>query len=507
MLPLPVPRLRYLTLAACAGAALSQAAAQDETTPVDMGSLLGLSSTRLPEIEARFRDAERSGEWQRGMTELAALARTARESGDRAAWLEAEFAWVKLAAHDHSEEELSDALQELVTRARDWGLSRREADVFSWWGGLMEDQGEWLMALRAHDGAARASLGDRLISRAVLALLEMSRLCRENDHPWRLQQVWARLTQLESESGTSFDKPARAAFDAERILAEPLLAGLPPLAPVTSRVDLQPSATAVKVSSPHAEVGRARFFLTNETNRTVAGTLKAEAKTGVVKTWESGSSGHWLTLGPAAAKSAAAPAQRKLSLRPGEQLSIYIEREQPAKQDTVSLTWSGAGGEARAAGEFHFASGEPLTSVTSAGSFTLRPGRGVPFYHELNHRGSGVRIEDFQFAASVPCRLEIFDVDGGTHPSVDAGRLLAVDAEGDGVFTSPGDQLASDLNADSSPDLLIADRSRSLEIYAWPLVPLAAGETVTLSARLRRPEDPAAWRTDAENSLSVSLEK
>ena len=133
----------------------------------------------------------------------------------------------------------------------------------------------------------------------------------------------------------------------------------------------------------------------------------------------------------------------------------------------------------------------------------MRPGWSVPFYHEINHRGPGVRVADFQFEASVPCRLEIFDVDGGRHPSVDAGRLLAVDADGDGLFASADDELASDINADSAADLLIADRSRSLEVFAWPLVPLLPGEAITLSARLRRPESPEEWRTDAENSLSV----
>src|SRR6185436_9844147 len=144
----------------------------------------------------------------------------------------------------------------------------------------------------------------------------------------------------------------------------------------------------------------------------------------------------------------------------------------------------------------------PLSSITNAGSFTLRPGWSVPFYQEINHRGPGVRVEDFQIQASVPCRLEIFDVDGGRHPSVDAGTLLAVDAEGDGLFDGPADILNSDLNQDTAPDILIADRSRSLEIFAWPLVTLPPGEAVTVTARLRRPEQPEVWRSDAENSLT-----
>jgi hypothetical protein len=496
-----LPRLlSRLTLLACAGTMLPQAKAQ-EGMPLSLAP--GILPLQLLEVEERYLAAESSGDWQRGMTELAAMARTAKDSGERDVWLEAEFAWIKLASHLNDEEELSDALQQLVTRARDWGMTRKESEIFSWWADLLEDQGHWLMAMRAHDGAAQAALGDGLTSRGVHALLEMSRLCRENSHPWRLQQVWARLIQLEEDSGALIDKTARAAWETERALAEPFLAQLVPLTSAAPAVDLQPAATVVKVSAPHAEVGRARFFLTNESTRTVQGTLKADPQTGAVKKWETGASGHWLTLGAAPAKSSPVPAQRELSLRPGERLSVYVEREQPAKQDSVSLSWSGPDGESRAAAEYVFAAGEPLSSITSAGSFILRPGWSVPLYHELNHRGPGVRVEDFQFQASLPCRLEIFDVDGGRHPSVDAGKLLAVDADGDGLFVSPGDRILSDLNADSAADLLIGDRSRSLEVYAWPLVPLAPGEIITLTAKLRRPGNPADWRTDAESRLST----
>jgi hypothetical protein len=343
-----------------------------------------------------------------------------------------------------------------------------------------------------------------MVSPAVQALLEMSRLCRENDHPWRLQQVWVRIGQVEEEFASSLDADVREALEKERALMQPVVAGLMPLTPAKPKVDLQPTATVAKVSAPHAEVGRARFFLTNESVRTVKGTLHATAKFGTVKKWESGANGQWVTLGPVEKDRTKLSEERPLSLRPGERLSVYVEREMPGLQDTLKLTWSGKTGDARATGEFAFVKDEPLSSITNAGSFTVRPGWSVPFYQEINHRGAGVRVEDFQFQASVPCRLEIYDVDGGRHPSVDAGTLLAVDAEGDGLFTGPADMLNSDLNEDAAPDLLIADRSRSLEIFAWPLVPLPPGEAVTLTARLRRQEEPDVWRTDAENSLTAA---
>lgn len=506
MNPWSPANIRRMAVFACAGAALPRAMGQEESSvPPVIASMLGFGSPE-DQIAEIAQKAESTGDWRYGMGKLARIAGIAREAGDHTAWVEAELAWVKLAASEGEEADLDDALQELVSRARDWGLGRQEAEVFTFWAERLESEGEWLMALRALDGAAQAALGDRLVNPALRAMTGMSRLCRENDHPWRLQQVWVRIGQVEQELSESIDDSARGLIEEERAAAAPMLAGLMPVQPATPRIDLQPSQAAVRVSAPHGEVARARFFLTNETVRTVSGTLQVAARTGSVKTWETGRSGHWLTLGPRTSKQVA-PSTRALSLRPGERVSVYVEREQPSPQESVNITWSAPGGVARATGEFSFAGKQPLTAVVNAGSFNVRPGWGVPLYHEVNFRGPGVSVEDFQFQSNVPCRLEVFDVDGGKYPAVDAGKLIAVDAEGDGYFTSSDDLVTGDNNSDGTPDILIGDRSRSLEIFAWPLAPLPDGEEVTISARLRRPGDPAAWRTDAEDTLAPAGRK
>jgi hypothetical protein len=502
--------LRRLAVLACTGAVIPGAMAQEtQVLPPELGSLLGMGSARLAEISLKYDEAERTGDWRKGMNALNSLAREAKKYGDHPAWVEAMLAWVKLASREGEDVDIDDALEELISRAREWELGSQEAAVYAFWAEHLENQGEWLMALRALDGSAQASLGDGLVNQALGTMLKMSRLCRENEHPWRLQQVWVRINQLEQELAASINANSRKLLEEERALAMPLLSPLTPVVPVPPRVDIQPAQAAVKVSAPHGEVGRARFFLTNETVHTVRGTLEVGAKTGVVKKWESGRSGHWLTLGPASPAptgdtvTLSAPSKKPLSLRPGERVSVYVEREQPATQDTVNLTWSAPGGEALAKGEFAFAARQPQSSVVNSGSFTSRPGWSVPLYQEINFRGSGMKTEEFQFQASVPCRLEIFDVDGGRHPSVDAGRLLAVDAEGDGYFTGGDDRVEADNNEDGNPDILIGDRSRSLEIYAWPLVALPENTEITVSARLLRPEQAGSWRTDAENVIGV----
>ncbi|HEX2751127.1 MAG TPA: hypothetical protein VHM91_24170 [Verrucomicrobiales bacterium] len=502
----------HLVMFACAGAAAPVVTAGETSgLPAEFGSLLRTGSARLPEISIKYDEAERSGDFRKGMNALAIIANESKATGDRPAWLEAELAWLKLAAREGEDVDIDDALEELITRARDWELGRQEAAVYTFWAEHLENQDEWLMALRALDGAAQASLGEGLVNQALETMLKMSRLCRDNGHPWRLQQVWVRINQVEQELAASINEDSRKPLEDERALVLPLLEQLAPAVPAGASVDIQPTQAAVKVSSSHGEVGRARFFVTNETVHTVKGTLEIAAKTGAVKTWETGRSGHWLTLGPAGAAPAdaktgvSAPSKKSLSLRPGERVSVYVEREQPAAQDqdTVNLTWSAPGGEAIAKSEFAFAPKLPQSSVVNSGSFTVRPGWAVPLYQEINFRGQGLKVEDLQFQSSVPCRLEIFDVDGGRHPSVDAGSLLAVDAEGDGYFTGSEDRVVIDNNENGNPDVVIGDRSRSLEIYAWPLVPLKDDTEITVSTRLLRTGQAGNWRTDAENVLGA----
>ena len=90
---------------------------------------------------------------------------------------------------------------------------------------------------------------------------------------------------------------------------------------------------------------------------------------------------------------------------------------------------------------------------------------------------------------------------------MDAGNLIAVDAEGDGSFAGPNDVVRadSDHNNDGMPDILIGNRSRSIELFAWPLRELPEGEEVTISAGHRRTSaarrSVKEWQTDAVNSI------
>ncbi len=498
-------RLSRAALLALAGTTFSGVRAQT-LSPAEIAPFMGMSHSRHMEIAQISQDAQETGDFDSGMTALKEIALSSRDEGDRASWLEAELEWVRLGGFAEKEG-LEGLLQTLASRAREWKLPRQEADVYTYWAGRLEEEGHWQSALRAHDSASQAALGGGLINRGLDALLEMSRVCRIHQHPWRLEAVWQRISQIESELFASLEDDRLLALEDERVLALPMLPFALPQKPQRPRVDLQPPVSKVRVSKAHSELGRTKLYLTNETLQTVNGSLSLKAAGSGLKSWSAGESGQWLTLRPA--PSIRTEETRPLSLRPGERLSLFIEHESPATTagDSVSILWDSPGQKSPADITFFSAASQPEVSITNTSSFTVRPGWPLPLYQELNYRGPVDTEEDLQFSASIPCRLEIYDADTVHFPSVEAGKLIAVDAEGDGSFAGPDDRLDAthDLNGNGQPDIVIGDRSRSLELYAWPLREFLEGEEITITARHRRAgpvrRQPSEWQTDAENIL------
>ena len=294
------------------------------------------------------------------------------------------------------------------------------------------------------------------------------------------------------------DVETRRLLADERLAAQPVLAGLPPLGRGPAGAVLNPPEASALVARPQQEIGRTRIFLSNPTVKALGGSLTATPRAGRAGSWVADESGQTLTVSPPGEGGTEA-ATRALSLRPGETLSLYVEHLPSATDDMVTLAWQADGGKGVAAtSDFFFTDSAAAAAVVSGGNLTTVPGWPVPFYHEINQRTGGVRIEDLGFKASGPCRLEIFDGDERSLAGFPSTRLLAVDGDGDGLFTGPRDEVLSDHNGDGVPDVLVGDRSRSLEVYAWPLG--ATGrEPLTIAARLRRPGGgQESWRTDVE---------
>lgn len=121
----------------------------------------------------------------------------------------------------------------------------------------------------------------------------------------------------------------------------------------------------------------------------------------------------------------------------------------------------------------------------------MQPGWSIPLYHEIYGRRRRARVENLQVKASVPARLEILDQE--------TGKLLAVDAEGDGLYTSPGDRVLQDQDGDGNPDMIVGDRAQAVEIQVWPAP--ATGGVLTVTAGLRDAMQETGWRIDAVNTL------
>lgn len=449
------------------------------------GSDLGL------ELAHVVADGKRGGAAGKVLRDLELISAEAKARGLKEVWLHAQQWWVRFTLMDQPESDLTPAVEELLAWSRTWNMPSEEAEVQALWGEVLKAQGQWLMAVKAQDRTTQLALEAGRVARAMEAFLEMARLCRGAGHGWRLAQIWARIDLVLKDRRVELAESLAEALKTERELGASLLAGAGRMAGAVAQggVDLQPKDSRVLVSAPDREVGRSRFLLTNGTSWGVEGTLSVTADRAGVSGWQGGETGLYITL----AKGGGQSGSRKVRLLPGQQLEVYVEHDPGVAEDAVKVAWAGdgagGGGAAKAGGTFYFADGLPSSSLVNAGVFQLQAGWCIPLYHEIYHRGRRARIQNFQVSASAACRLEVYDHD--------TGRLLGIDAQGDGNFRGAGDQVLEDADRDGWPDLVVGDRARALEIFAWPLGVTGAG--ITVSAGLRG--DGGTVTGDVENTV------
>ena len=421
--------------------------------------------------------------------DLEAIAAEADARGLKEVWLRAQQAWIRFTLTDQPEADLSPAVEQVLGRAQEWRMAAEEAEIYALWSEVLKSQGQWLMAVKAQDRTTQLALEAGRVIRALEAFLEMARLCRAAGHGWRLQQVWVRVDQVRSTRPTDLPEALAKDLNEERTAGAGLMAQAGPAAKVLATVDLQPKDSRVLVSSTDREMARTRFLLTNSSAFPVDGTLTITAAHAGITSWQMGSGAVYVTMDQAGREAASQP----VHLMPGQQREVYVERGPGVAEESVSVIWQGSSGTATASGTFYSAEGLPMASVVNAGVFQLQAGWCIPLYHEIYHRGPRVSVGNLAVAASAPCRLEIFDYD--------TGRLLAVDAEGDGSYTGAADRVLADEDRDGWPDLVIGDRARAIEIHAWPLSG-NSGAGLTVRAGLRaRPGQKFPARA-AENSVS-----
>ena len=433
--------------------------------------------------------AGKKGNAGQARRDLEMIAAEAESRGLKGVWIQAQQAWIRFTLTDQPEADLTPAVEEILRRAQDWKMAAEEAEIYALWADVLTRQGQWLMAVKAQDRTTQLALEAGRVARALEAFLEMARLCRGAGHGWRLQQVWVRIDQVRSTRPVELSEALAEALKKERTAGAALLAQAGLSGRAVDAVDLQPKDSRVLVSSTDREMARSRFLLTNTSAFPVDGTLDISAAHAGVASWQMGSGALYVTLDP----SGSAASSQPMHLLPGQQREVYVERGPGVAEESVSVVWQGGSGKATASGTFYFTEGLPMASVVNAGVFQLHAGWCIPLYHEIYHRGPRAQVGNLAVAANAPCRLEVFDYD--------TGRLLAVDAEGDGAYSGAGDEVLADEDRDGWPDLVIGDRARAIEICAWPLSG-NTGTGITVRAGLRARSGQTAPARAAENSVT-----
>ena len=353
-------------------------------------------------------------------------------------------------------------------------------------------------AAQAWERAGCLALDAKLVNPAIGYFLRAARVYRDQGHVARVRSSVSWLEMLAAAKTTSINQATQRElqtfFDSSQTLLA-LTAGAN-AAPPPQSLSLQPQFAEISVSTTEQELGRARFTVTNFTTEAVTQPLTLSAGQGQLSAWKMEDDALHLSLQPNASPT---PTQRSLRLLPGENLKIFIDYHftGTSLDDTVSLTW----GKETSTASFHFVAGaSSLSQVINASRASQADGWPVPFYHEIYYRGAELHVEDILATASTPSRIEVYNEDNGA--------LLAIDAEGDGVYDGPDDFLSSDhdRNSDIRPDLVVGPENPvgSLEIFVFPMSPVPASTKLSLSlADYSR--TPARWRVDSRDEQLPAL--
>lgn len=143
---------------------------------------------------------------------------------------------------------------------------------------------------------------------------------------------------------------------------------------------------------------------------------------------------------------------------------------------SVSGSWS-----------YQTAETEKRTAVIDAHEIQNNPFYLIPIHHMVQRIDTTQQqVVDFSVQASSPMRIESYNAA--------TGKLLSVDANGDGDFQDRGDLIVSDDNRNSWPDLVFEQSQKlsSLVMYVQPCEPTTADTELTISIQIND-----VWQTDA----------
>ena len=424
-----------------------------------------------------------------------------REQREAWAWAQTGIAEQLLLAEEEGEWIAMDTgkiTSEVILRCEQSGITSPLARAWSVKAACLLAENQAAQAAQAWERAGCLALDAKLVNPAIGYFLRAARVYRDQGHIARVRASVSWLEMLAAAKTASIDQATQRElqtfFDSSQALLA--LTASANAAPPPPSLSLQPQFAEISVSTTEQELGRGRFTITNFTTEAVTQLLTLSAGHGQLSGWQMEDGTLHLSLQPSSNPTAT---QRSLRLLPGENLKIFINYHftGASLDDAVSLTW----GKEASTASFHFVSGAPNRSqVINASRSSQADGWPVPFYHEIYYRGEELHVEDILATASTPSRIEVYNEDNGT--------LLAIDAEGDGVYDGPNDFLSSehDRNSDIRPDLVVGPENPvgSLEIFVFPTSPIPASTKLSLSlADYSR--TPARWRVDSRDEQLPAL--
>ena len=254
-------------------------------------------------------------------------------------------------------------------------------------------------------------------------------------------------------------------------------------APVSAS-DLQPIQLTTCVAPGEAAQGR--FILANPGIVPVAGVLTVKGS-GIAARWDPAGLRWEINLQEAGGPPEASQA---VVLPPLTQVAIDLTAPAPGTgvQQAV-LGWTVDG--TTQTNWWRFSAGAaPVEAADIDTNLALaNPFYSVPLHHVIRYRGQTGLTQNIRVVTSVPSRVELLDADG---------RVLAVDATGDGSFDGVGDVLFVDADRNGFPDVQLdaANPVRAVDVLVYPLS--ACDET---DVRIELLDRQGSWQLQSTDRL------
>lgn len=178
-----------------------------------------------------------------------------------------------------------------------------------------------------------------------------------------------------------------------------------------------------------------------------------------------------------------------LEVPSSSQIPLVVEASGLTATEALrSITLSLSGGS-QPKSEWQVQSGiaDAPVAVVDAAHIKDNPFYLIPVFHHISSRSPLNKTIALRTVASEPTRIECYNAEG---------RLLFVDAEGNGSFADPGDLVATELVQDMHPAIEVAREDRLIELRYQPL---ESGGASRIDIRIETREDgaeDAIWETN-----------